>query len=131
MLKTNEILTILAATTTVIGVSVSSTLYLVDSTTDKVNASDGGTRHAYDLGDAFFPCQDHVRNHVLHQVRNMVVDSRSSHYEEKDNAYVVYVDMEVTEKFDGQGGGDNYHAKAVCRVSAANNKVTGFAVRKG
>ncbi len=132
MLKTNEILTVFAAASTVIGASVATTLYLTDSSTDKATPKTAieGTRHAYNLSDAFFPCRDHIQKAIPYKVRHVSFDSRSSRYEEKDNTHVVYVDLEVIEKPGAFYSKYSYSAQAVCTVSAASNEITAFRVSK-
>lgn len=132
MLKTNEILTVFAAASTVIGASVATTVYLTDSSTDQATPKTAieGTRHAYNLSDAFFPCRDHIQKAIPYKVRHVSVDSRSSRYEEKDNTHVVYVDLEVIEKPGAFYSKYSYSAQAVCTVSAASNEITAFRVSK-
>jgi hypothetical protein len=132
MLKTKEILTVFAAASTVIGASVATTLYVTNSSTEEIDAKagNGSGRIAYNLSDAFFPCRDHIQKAIPYKLRHVTVDSRSSRYDEKDNAHVVYVDLEVIEKPGSFYSKYSYSAQAVCTVSAASNEITAFTVRK-
>lgn len=135
MLSIAETLTVLGASTTVVAVSVVGTLYFtndipaVDPLSVDRNAP-GNSRIAYDISDSFFPCRDHISKALPYKVRNVNVDSQSSRYDADDNSYLVFIDLEVMDRPGTFLTKYSYSAHISCRVSASNNEVTSFKVRK-
>lgn len=85
----------------------------------------GPTR--YELADAFDTCRSRVPSAIPYKVRNLQVDHRSSHFEKDVNKHQVFLNLEVIEQKDK---GLGYDAQISCQVSASNNKVTSFRIRK-
>ncbi len=135
MLSLSEAVTALAAGTTVVSATVVGTLYLSDEmpaieSPFSSQHESSSRRIAYDISDSFFPCRDHIAKALPYKVRNVNVDSLSSRYEEDDNTYLVFIDLEVMDRPGTFLTKHSYGAHISCRVSAANNEVTSFHVRK-
>ena len=135
MLSTSEILTTLGASTTVVAASVVGTLYFSNempsvgmTSPDSLGAEKN--RVAYDISDSFFPCRDRIKKALPYKVRNVSVDSLSSRYETESNTYLVFIDLEVMDRPGTFLSQYSYAANISCRVSASNNEVTSFRVRK-
>jgi hypothetical protein len=135
MLSLSEAVTALGASGAVVSATVVGTLYFSNempaiespfSSDSKVNSR----RVAFDISDSFFPCRDHISKALPYKVRNVNVDSLSSRYEEGDNTYLVFIDLEVMDRPGTFLSKHSYGAHIACRVSAANNEVTSFQVRK-
>jgi|GEM_PF-1237689 len=135
MLSLTESLTVLGASSTVVAVSVVGTLYFSNESTSidsllGVKSEYNEFRVAYDISDSFFPCRDHIAKALPYKVRNVSVDSLSSRYEASDNTYLVFIDLEVMDRPGTFLTKYSYGAHIACRVSASNNKVTSFSVRR-
>ena len=137
MVKASELITVLGVGTSVVALTIGATLYLSGETGNSIqqlSSSDspfGEGSHRFDIGDAFFPCRDHLSNAIPYKLRNINVDSHSSRYDEQDNSHVVFIDLEVMDRPGAFYSKYSHSAHVVCRVSAANNEITSFKVRKG
>ncbi len=137
MIRASELLTLLGAGVSVMGLALAATLY-VGGPPFKVSVGQqeqkqqviSEKRRAFDLSDSFFSCREHIPNSIPFKVRNIDVDTRSSRYDEKHNAYVVFIDLEVREKSRDFYNKHSYQAKIICRVSAADNQILSFKVRR-
>ena len=135
MLSLTESLTVLGASTTVVAVSVVGTLYFSNESANidslfSTKQEYSESRVAYDISDSFFPCRDHIAKALPYKVRNVSVDSLSSRYEAADNTYLVFIDLEVMDRPGTFLSKYSYGAHIACRVSASDNEVTSFTVRK-
>ncbi len=128
-MKVSEVLTVLSAGVSVVAVSVTSTLYLGRADSGELELAAESVRRAYDISDAYFPCRDQISRAIPYHVRNINIDSRSSHYDERDNNHVVFVGVEVMDSGPSVYR-QSYDAQIVCRVSAANNEISSFKVKK-
>jgi hypothetical protein len=129
----SDIVTAVIAGVSVVGLSIGTTLYITsdDSKTSSASASAVIEQHdqirRYGIGDAYFPCRDRIQDDIQTPVRNVNVDSHSSRYDDLRNDNVVFIDLQLVD----QGAKDAKDAKIVCRVSATNNEITAFQLRKG
>ena len=130
-----EIATAITAMVTVVGVSVAATVYFSDgssSTTELTEAERAANGpHRYVISDAYYLCRDHIDTAVSQKVRNINVDSHSSHYDENRNDNIIFIDLQLLdEKGEGRQAAAE-DATIECRVSAADNEIKAFQVRKG
>ena len=137
MIPLSEIVTAAATCVSVVALSVGATLYVTGDSSNSqgerlvsVDEQSVVSRRRYDIGDAYFPCRDHIQSQIPQTVRNVNVDSHSSRYDDLRNDNVVFIDLELIE---GEAGAMRQvkGAQVVCRVSAANNEITAFQLRKG
>lgn len=130
MIPLSEILTAVAAGTSVVALAIGATLFITSdsSSTSTVAYQEQAVEasHRFGIGDAYFPCRDRIRSDVELPVRNVNVDSHSSRYDTLRNDNVVYIDLQLP----GNTLADTEGAKIVCRVSAASNEITAFQLRR-
>ena len=127
-----EIVTVAVSCCAVVGATVAGTLYatgqLGSNTVSEPDWVKG--KVAYELGDAFFTCRDHVPEVIPHKVRNLVVDTHSSRFNEKTKSNIVFMDADIIERPGSFNSRSNYRAKITCDVSVVNNEIKAFNVRR-
>lgn len=136
MIPVSEIITAIATGVSVVALSVGATLYVTSDSSENDATQAGNTLELaqasvrrYDIGDAYFPCRDHIQAEISQPVRNVNVDSHSSRYDELRNDNVVFIDLQLADA--SAPTREAKDAQVVCRVSAANNEITAFQLRKG
>ncbi len=135
MLAVSELATAIVAGVGVVAISVGATVYVAgegDASQASLAGATGVSSGSYrfEMGDAYFPCRDHIREAVPYRVQNVNVDSHSSRYDDKNNDNVVYIDLELVGASGEMVSRSTQDAQIVCRVSAASNEITSFQLRR-
>ena len=94
-----------------------------------IEARETVSGYRYELPEAFHQCRQHAEKNLAFPIKNILMDSRSSHYDNEKNIHKVYFDVQ-TAASEGSYRQMKYDTLVVCDVSASNNEVLEFRYHK-